>query len=211
MNTVMDQAKDASNSGFDIKIPIRVNIETRSVRVRYPTDDEFTDWRRKKPVYHKNTGRGKSVMLFPKPNSVDLDLFNRIRIEDEQYSLPLKQTAAIEDAAYVVRLLANENSVSVISSDERECRLGLKVIGCFDTEHALRWPSARERTEFKPRKNTVTMGQHGLQAVRIQYPAFAELYEKLCVSVEGYASSVPIAHKAEVVNVLLQVFDGEKV
>jgi hypothetical protein len=72
---------------FDASRPVTVNLRTpddvKTIRVRFPTDEEWIDRQRKRKVIVKQLGRGVSETTIPDSQDVDGALLAKIRVGDD--------------------------------------------------------------------------------------------------------------------------------
>lgn len=187
---------------FDINQEIGLSLETdqgiKKVAVRYPSDAEWLTWRRKKKIMQRDLGRGNFQMEPSVPGAADIELFNAIRVEKEGPAID--ESEAVE----IISKLGNADVNTRPRREESGYRIELKVMQRLVTVHQLRIPSIKDKQTYNRSKSSVTYGQYSYQEIRINYKAGADLYDNLIVRTEGYAGPVPINHKAEVINVLLQ-------
>jgi hypothetical protein len=186
-----------------LKIPSEEGV--KEVAVRYPTDDEIIDWRRKKKVVQRGLGRGLFQMEQSKPEQIDVKLAASIRVDEGGPDI---------DDAESVFIINKLLECEVTERPEREgsaLRITMKVLGKLKTVHTLRKPSVKEMLEYQRFRSQVTFGNYNVQEIRINLSAGGDLYDKLKIKVEGYAGNdVPVPHKAEAVNVLIQEVQGEE-
>lgn len=186
---------------FDSKAEIGLTIQgdpPKKVVVRFPNDSEFIAWRRKKKVVQKDLGRRSFQIESSKPEAVDLALVNALRVDTDGPTL---------DEAESYYILTRLAECEVDTRPDREGSsyvITMKVMRKLTTTHTLRIPSVKEQMDYERMRSSVTFGQYGRQEIKINFQAAAELYDKLKVSVTGYANDVPVSHKAEAINVLLQ-------
>jgi hypothetical protein len=185
-----------------LKIPSEEGV--KEIIVRYPTDDQIIDWRRKKKVVQRGLGRGLFQMEQSKPEQIDVKLAAAIRVDENGPD--------IDDAesVYIINKLLE---CEVTEQPEREgsaLRIAMNVLGKLKTAHTLRKPSVKEMLEYQRLRSQVTFGNYNRQEIRINLSAGGDLYDKLKIKVEGYAGNdVPVSHKSEAVNVLIQEVQGE--
>jgi hypothetical protein len=84
----------------------------------------------------------------------------------------------------------------------------MKVMNRLTTTHKLRIPSVQEQMDYERMRSSVIFGKYG-QEIRINFQAAIDLYEKLKLETSGYANDIPVTHKAEAINVLLQELRAE--
>ncbi len=193
---------------FDVKdeisIPIQSPDGTKKIVVRFPTDGEFIDWRRKKKILQRDLGRRKSTIDPSRPEASDLELLKKIRID--------KDGPAVDEAEalFVIGRLAECEVDQQPERDGSAYSITMKIMGKLSATHTLRIPSVKEMMDYERQRSSVTFAAYGQNEIKINFRAAGELYDKLKVSVEGYAGDVPVPHKAEAVNVLLQEIRSEQ-
>src|SRR3982750_2211797 len=126
---------------FDSKAEIGINIQgeqSKKVVVRFPGDDQFIAWRRKKKVLQKDLGRDKFQIEQSKPEDCDLALVNAIRVDKDGPEI---------DKAEAVHILNRLAKCEVPTRPEREGQafvIEMKVMNRLATTHKLRIPSVQE-------------------------------------------------------------------
>jgi hypothetical protein len=191
---------------FDSKAEIDLKIQgeqPKNAVFRFPTDAEFIAWRRKKKVVQKDLGRRKFQMEQSKPETCDLALVNAIRVD--------KDGAALDEAESL-HVITRLTECEVPNRPDREgyaYTIRMKALRRIPTSHTLRVPSVKEQMDYERNRSSVIFGQYG-QEIRINFAAASDLYDKLKVAVEGYSNDIPVWHKAEAVNVLLQELRDEQ-
>jgi hypothetical protein len=205
---------------FDSRLELGIKLPSpdgvKRVFVSIPSDTNWETWRRKKRITQRDLGRRSFQIEASKPEPCDLDLFKKALVAEQEdgYTLPADPADAAADAAFVIGLLTTVEATGRPSREGSLFRIELKVMGRHSTVHVLRMPSMREMLEYERVRSSITFGQYGTQEIRVNYRAAAELYDKLVKreQLEGYAegSPIPVIHKAEAVNVLLQEIRAEQ-
>lgn len=187
---------------FDMKRELGIPLLDKKILCRMPSDAETGNWRRSKKISQKDLGRRSFQMEPAKPEKADLELFNKIQLADES---GVKVEVDEAEAFHIINTIL---ACDVNEQPERhgsEFVIKLKAMNRFKTVHTLKMPTMRDMLEYERNRNSVIFGQFGKQEIRINFSAAGELYDKLVKSTEGYEGGiVPIAHKAEAVNALLQ-------
>ena len=194
---------------FDAKAEIGLTLPSpdgpKKIVVHYPSDEQFIDWRRKKKVVQKDLGRRSFQIESSKPEPGDLALLNAIRVDKED-------GPAIDEAeAYYIMGQLSECEVS--TRPEREgssYTIQMKIMRKLNVSHTLRIPSVKDMMDYERMRSSVVFGQYGHQEIKINFRASADLYDKLKVATGGYKGDVPVPHKAEAINVLLQEIRAEQ-
>lgn len=190
---------------FDATVPVAIQLRTpggvKTVRVRFPSDDQWAERQRRRKVIIKNLGRGVSETIIPNAEDVDAALLAKIRIEEE--------TPADVDAFEAVKCmeqLAQAEVDDVIHVGDA-FRVTTRVLG-GTTVHLLRMPSAKDVFEYRRGFARVLDLPFNKQELTINLRAAAELYEKLVQATEGYVGNVPIIHRAVAVKAAIDALDA---
>lgn len=195
------------NLELGIKVPGPEGV--RKVFVSFPSDADVATWRRAKSIVQKDIGRRQSIIEATKPGKEDLDLYRKIRRTGED-SEELVELDESESNLLISKLL----TCDVPEAPEREGStflIRMRVMDATDTVHVLKVPTVREMMDYERTRSSVIFGQYGRQEIRINYRAAGEFYDKLLSRVEGYEDNkVPVHHKAEALNELLQAIRAEQ-
>jgi hypothetical protein len=178
------------------RVPILSGMR-KECEVRYPTDAEWCERARKFRSVRRFLGRGKSEQQSINSDAINLDLFERIRLDKDGPAFDGSEAAAV---------LSKLDRVSV-DSCEREgdaFRVTLRVPGAV-TEHFVRMPTSREMDQHSVASVKV-VGERKAQEVREFLEPSGELYDAMHKDHSGYNGPVPIVHKVAVVaEVLIQM------
>lgn len=190
---------------FDATKPIAMNLRTpggvKTVRLRFPSDDEWTERQRRRKVIIKQLGRGISETVVPNSEDVDAALLAKIRIEEQD---------AVEvdpfEASRIIEQLSQAEVDDVIQ-DGDSFRITLRVLGGTVT-HVLAMPSAKDAFEYRRAFARILDLPFNRQELTINLAAAGTLYKKLARSAEGYAGEVPIIHQAVAVKAAIDALDA---
>ena len=189
---------------FDATRPLVVKLPpdgARSVRLRFPTDDEIADRQRKRKAIVRNLGRGESKTEIPNSEEIDVAFLNGLRPEDAE-AMEIDPA----EAEYVIQQVL----YCEVTDTEREpegYRVRMAVLGA-NTSVVLKGPTLRDVKDFRQAYAVPMDLQHGGRRITINLHPAGELFRKLFVSSEGYSADVPLAHQAAAV---LAVIDaGER-
>jgi hypothetical protein len=186
---------DAAN---EIVVPVSSPDGIKKVAVRFPTDDEWIDWRQRKKIKQRDIGRRNFQIEAGQPEKADAELFEKILVNKNG------KVDEAEGLHILNRLAACEATERPEQEANSRFRIRLKVLGGIVTEHLLRMPSVREHMDYDRASSAVTFGNFGTQQISIILRPASELYDKLKVETAGYAGEVPVIHKAEAINQLIQ-------
>jgi hypothetical protein len=188
---------------FDATRPIAINLRApggvKTVRVRFPTDDEWAERQRRRKVIIKQLGRGISETIVANGEDVDAALVAKIRTE------PTPEIDAFEAAKVVEQLSTAEVDDVVAEGDS--FRVTTRVLG-GSTAHVLNMPSAKDVFDYRRGFARVLDLPFGKQELTINIAPAGVLYKKLVTSSEGYAGDVPIIHQAVVVKAAIDAMDN---
>ena len=190
---------------FDATKPIAMNLRTpegvKTVRLRFPSDDEWTERQRRRKVIIKQLGRGISETVVPNSEDVDAALLAKIRIEEQD---------AVEvdrfEASRIIEQLSQAEVDDVVQTGDA-FRVTLRVLGGTVT-HVLAIPSAKDVFEYRRAFARILDLPFNKQELTINLAAAGALYKKLARSAEGYAGEVPIIHQAVAVKAAIDALDA---
>src|SRR5665811_2152008 len=124
---------------FDASRPIAINLRTpsgvKTVRVRFPSDDEWIGRQRCRKVLVKQLGRGISETTVANGEDVDAALVEKLREGEDP------EIDAFEAMKVVEQLSLAE--VDDVVPDGDTFRVTLRVLGAT-TVHLLKMPSAKD-------------------------------------------------------------------
>lgn len=190
---------------FDASRPVTVNLRTpdglKTIRVRFPTDEEWIDRQRKRKVIVKQLGRGVSETTIPDSQDVDGTLLAKIRVGEDEGPVvdPFEASRVIEQLS--------QAEVDDVASIGDGFRVTLRVLGGTVT-HELRMPSAKDVFEYRRGFARVLDLPYNRQELVINLTPAAALFKKLIQSSEGYAGDVPIIHQAVAVKAAIDALDA---
>jgi hypothetical protein len=190
---------------FDASRPVTVNLRTpdgmKTIRVRFPTDEEWIDRQRKRKVIVKQLGRGVSETTIPDSQDVDGALLAKIRVGEDEGPVvdPFEASRVIEQLS--------QAEVDDVASIGDGFRVTLRVLG-GTVAHELRMPSAKDVFEYRRGFARVLDLPYNRQELVINLAPAATLFNKLIQSSEGYAAEVPIIHQAIAVKAAIDALDA---
>ncbi len=189
---------------FDATKPITMNLRTpegvKTVRLRFPSDEEWTERQRRRKVIIKQLGRGISETVVPNSEDVDEALVAKIRLEEQD-------PAEVDpfEASRIIEQLSQAEVEDVIQTGD-SVRITLRVLGGAVTL-VLAMPSAKDVFEYRRAFARILDLPFNRQELTINLAAGA-LYKKLARSAEGYAGEVPIIHQAVAVKAAIDALDA---
>ena len=187
---------------FDATIPVALQLRTpgglKTVRVRFPSDDQWSERQRRRKVIIKNLGRGISETVIPNGEDIDAALLAKIRTEEEP------DLDAFEAQKIIEQLATCDVDDVAVTGDG--FRVMLRVLGGTVT-HLLKMPSAKDVNAYRRGFARVLDLPFNRQELTINIRAAAELWKKLIETTEGYAGDVPIIHQAVAVKAAIDALD----
>jgi hypothetical protein len=190
---------------FDASSPVAVNLRTpdgvKTIRVRFPTDEEWIERQRKRKVIVKQLGRGVSETTIPDSQDIDGALLAKIRVGEDEGPVvdPFEASRVIEQLS--------QAEVDDVASIGDGFRVTLRVLGGTVT-HELRMPSAKDVFEYRRGFARVLDLPYNRQELVINLAPAATLFKKLIQSSDGYAGEVPIIHQAVAVKAAIDALDA---
>ncbi len=187
---------------FDATRPVAIQLRgpdgTKTVRVRFPSDDECAERQRRRKVIVKNLGRGISETTIPNGEEIDAALLAKIRTEEEP------EVDAFEAQKVVEQLATCEVDDVVLAGSA--FRVTLRVLGATTT-HLITMPSAKDVNTYRRGFARVLDLPFNRQELTINVRAAGDLYKKLIDATEGYTGDVPITHQAVAVKAAIDALD----
>ena len=188
---------------IDATRPIAINLRApggvKTVRVRFPTDDEWIERQRRRKVVIKQLGRGVSETIVGNGEDVDAALITKVRSD------PVPEIDALEAVKVVEQLSTAEVDDVVAEGDS--FRVTTRVLG-GTTVHVLNMPSAKDVFDYRRGFARVLDLPFGKQELTINISPAGVLYKKLVTSSLGYAGDVPIIHQAVAVKAAIDAMDA---
>jgi hypothetical protein len=195
---------ETNETVFDAARPVAIHLRTpagvKTVRVRFPTDDEWIDRQKKRRVIVKQLGRGVSETTIPDSADADAALLAKIRVPEEN----APDVDAFE-ASRIIEQLSQAEVDDVVQAGD-EFRVLLRVLGGTVT-HLLKMPSAKDVFEYRRGFARVLDLPYNRQELIINLAPAATLFKKLLQSSEGYAGDVPVIHQAVAVKAAIDALD----
>ena len=187
---------------FDVAKPITVNLRTpegvKTIRVRFPSDEDWIERKRRRKVIIKQLGRGVSETIISGGEDADAALLAKIREGDGEVD-PF-------EANRIVEQLSQAEVDDVVQTGD-SFRVTLRVLGGVVT-HLLEMPSAKDVFEYRRGFARVLDLPYNRQELVINLAPAATLFRKLIQSSEGYAGDVPIIHQAVAVKAAIDALDA---
>src|SRR5690348_15931573 len=191
---------------FDASRPIAINLRTpggvKTVRVRFPSDDEWSSRQRRRKVLVKQLGRGISETTVANGEDVDAALVALIQEKPRDGDAP--EIDPFEAMKVIEQLSLAE--VDDVVPDGDSFKVTLRVLGAT-TVHLLKMPSAKDVFEYRRGFARLLDMPFGRQEVTINIASAAALYKKLVTSTEGYVGEAPIIHQAVALKAAIDAMD----
>ena len=171
----------------------------KTVRVRFPSDDEWAERQRRRKVIVKQLGRGISETTIPNGEDIDAALLAKIRTEEEP------EVDAFEAQKVIEQLATCEVDDVVLAGD---CVPG-HAPGAGRDHHAPAEDAVGEGRDRVPARLRARAGPAVQPAgIHHQHARGGDLYKKLIEATEGYVGDVPIIHQAVAVKAAIDALDA---
>lgn len=188
---------------FDAARPIAIHLRTpagmKAIRVRFPSDEEWTERQRRRKVVIKQLGRGVSETIIGSAEDADGALLAKIRDGECSDVDPF-------EAGRIIEQLSQAEVDDVVQAGD-SFRVALRVLGGTVT-HLLKMPSAKDVFEYRRGFARVLDLPYNRQELTINLAAAGALYKKLITATEGYAGDAPIIHQAVAVKAAIDALDA---
>ena len=194
-----DQKKAVFDAGRQVEVQLRSAEGTKTVKVRFPTDEEWTERQRRRKIIIKQLGRGISETVIPHSEEVDAALFAKIRAGEGPEVDPFEASRILEQLS--------QADVDDVVPEAGAFRVVLRVPGGL-TAHLVRMPSAKDVIDYRRGFARVLDLPFNKQELTVNLGAAGALYQKLAQGTEGYAGAVPIIHQAVVVKAAIDALDA---
>jgi hypothetical protein len=188
---------------FDSQGPITIQLRapegTKSVKVRFPTDEEWIERQRRRKIIIKQLGRGVSETTILGGEEADAALFAKIRQGEEPELDAYEATRILEQLSLA--------EVEDVVPEGAGFRVLLRVPG-GTTAHVLRMPSAKDLIEYRRGFARILDLPFNRQELTVNLAAAGALYQKLIQATEGYAGAVPVIHQAVAVKAAIDALEA---
>ncbi|MBI4909918.1 MAG: hypothetical protein HY820_40240 [Acidobacteria bacterium] len=197
----MEQTIPVFDAARPIALQLRTSAGVKTIRVRFPSDEEWTERQRRRKVIIKQLGRGVSETIIANGEDADGALLAKIRVPEEN----APEVDAFE-ASRIVEQLSQAEVDDVVQAGDA-FRVTLRVLGGTVT-HLLKMASAKDVTEYRRGFARVLDLPYNRQELTINLSAAGALYKKLITTAEGYAGDAPIMHQAVAVKAAIDALDA---
>ena len=194
-----EQNKAVFDSGRQVEIKLQSAEGTKIVKVRFPTDEEWTERQRRRKIIIKQLGRGVSETVVPGSEEADADLLAKLRVGDGPEVDAFEATRILEQLS--------QADVDDVLPEAGAFRVLVRVPGGITT-HVLRMPSAKDVIEYRRAFARILDLPFNKQELTVNLGAAGTLYQKLCQETEGYAGSVPVVHQAVAVKAAIDALEA---
>jgi len=194
---------DSNTSVFDAARPVAIQLRgpdgVKTIRVRFPSDDEWAERQRRRKVIVKQLGRGISETTILNGEDIDAAMLAKIRTEEGP------EVDAFEAQKVVEQLATCDVDDVVLAGDAFQ--VTLRVLGTTTT-HFIKMPSAKDVNQYRRGFARVLDLPFNRQELTVNVRAGGDLYKKLIEITEGYAGDVPIIHQAVAVKAAIDALDA---
>ena len=195
----MSENKAVFDASRQVEIKLQSAEGTKTVTVRFPTDEEWVERQRRRKIVIKQLGRGVSETVVPGSEDADAELLAKLRVGDGP------EVDAFEASRILEQL--SQADVDDVLPEAGAFRVLVRVPGGI-TAHVLRMPSAKDVIEYRRAFARILDLPFNKQELTVNLAAAGDLYKKLCQGSEGYAGAVPIVHQAVAVKAAIDALDA---
>ena len=197
----MEQTIPVFDAARPIALQLRTSAGVKTIRVRFPSDEEWTERQRRRKVIIKQLGRGVSETIIANGEDADGALLAKIRVPEEN----APELDAFE-ASRIIEQLSQAEVDDVVQAGDA-FRVTLRVLGGIVT-HVLKMASAKDVTEYRRGFARVLDLPYNRQELTINLAAAGALYKKLVTTAEGYAGDAPVMHQAVAVKAAIDALEA---
>ena len=197
----MEQTIPVFDAARPIALQLRTSAGVKTVRVRFPSDEEWTERQRRRKVIIKQLGRGVSETIIANGEAADGALLAKIRTPEEN-----APDVDPFEASRIIEQLSQAEVDDVVQAGDA-FRVTLRVLGGTVT-HVLKMASAKDVTEYRRGFARVLDLPYNRQELTINLAAAGALYKKLITTAEGYAGDAPVMHQAVAVKAAIDALDA---
>jgi hypothetical protein len=188
---------------FDATRPVAIQLRgpdgVKTVRVRFPSDDEWAERQRRRKIIVKNLGRGISETTIPNREDIDAALLAKIRTEEEPEVDPFEAQKVIDQLSTC--------EVDDVVPAGASFRVILRVLG-GTVSHLLKMPTAKDVNTYRNGFARMLDLPFGRQELTLNVRPASDLWKKLIEATEGYAGDAPIIHQAVAVKAAIDALDA---
>lgn len=197
----MEQTIPVFDAARPIALQLRTSAGVKTIRVRFPSDEEWTERQRRRKVIIKQLGRGVSETIIANGEDADGALLAKIRVPEEN-----AQEVDAFEASRIIEQLSQAEVDDVVQAGDA-FRVTLRVLGGTVT-HVLKMASAKDVTEYRRGFARVLDLPYNRQELTINLAAAGALYKKLITTAEGYAGDAPVMHQAVAVKAAIDALEA---
>lgn len=176
--------------------PIHIPFPSKIAALRLPTSEEMLDYMRKQKSEYRYLGRGKGrSKSLPNPRS-DRDLFDRLRIDNDQEAQEGgKNWFDDDECGHAISILTQQRIFSRTREGDNYTIVLRTMLG--DTTHTLHPPFMKDMAEYRRNAYVSTDMGHNLEHRQFPPEPSCTLYDACILKSEGYSSGteVPPHHK----------------
>src|SRR3972149_1870930 len=195
----MGENKAVFDASRQVEIKPQGAEGTKTITVRFPTDEEWVERQRRRKIIIKQLGRGISETVIPSSEDADAELLAKLRVGDGP------DVDAFEASRILEQL--GQADVDDVIAEAGAFRVLVRVPGGL-TAHVLRMPSAKDVIEYRRAFARILDLPFNKQELTVNLAAAGDLYKKLCQGTEWYAGAVPVIHQAVAVKAAIDALEA---
>jgi len=181
-------------------VALRTERGAEQAKVRFPTDEEWSEWFRTRHILIAQLGRGASQYDM-EDSGAAAALYQEVRQEGSPDLHPLEAKWVIDQVG--------KREVTEVEADGNELTVQMKVWGA-EVEHRLRIPGVKEVSQFRRVSSRIVSLPFGKQQIKQKLEPGVQLYDACLVKTGGYSNgSIPAIHKDEAIRAVLTFIEEE--
>src|SRR3989337_1237601 len=135
----MSENRTVFDAGRQVEIKLQSAEGSKTVTVRFPTDEEWVERQRRRKIIIKQLGRGISETVVPGSEEADAELLAKLRVGDGPEVDGFEATRILEQLS--------QADVDDALQEAGAFRVLVRVPGGL-TAHVMRMPSAKDVIEY---------------------------------------------------------------
>lgn len=185
-------------NNLTLTVPIRTAHGKAEITVRWPTDEEWAQHRKRRRILQRQLGRGATETEID-TNEADAKLYEVIK----QNGAPQLSTGEIN---YVIEQVSDCNVLNVeLHAEDAEVQLSVPM---NEVKHTVRIPTMDEIRTLQRSTRLITL-PYNRQEIRTNLESSAALWDKCGGHAEGYSGPVPNLHKDAAIRAVIQAIERE--
>lgn len=185
-------------NNLTLTVPVRTAHGKADVTVRWPTDEEWAQHRKRRKIFQRTLGRGATETDID-TTEADAKLYEAIK----QNGAPPLSAGEVN---YVIEQIADCNVLNVeLHAEDAEVQLGIPM---NQVKHTVRIPTMDEIRLLQRSTRLITL-PYNRSEIRTNLESSANLWDKCGGHAEGYTGPVPNLHKDVAIRAVISAIERE--